>query len=774
MFLTTYTYDQFNHLTQVAMPRSTANGMKTQTRTFAYTSTGHPNINLPALWLTSATNPESGTVGYTYNSDGTLASKTDANGNTETYTYDVYQRLTSIPDRQQTFTYDTCPAAARGCVSMAGQLMQTVFGTAVGPNGLTLEYNYSYTPAGKVSGKTLQLTGGVGLQASTGTVTASYTFDGQGALTQTSCAPAYFVNTFNYTLDAMERPTGMTDNLSHTWVTGATYNAANQMTSNGIQTWTYNSLYQITGVTGTGMNMTYNYSATQNNGQIASSVDSVKSETIDYQYDLLKRLSSATATSGAWGESYVYDGYGNLTQMNPSGTAGAPSMNLTVQPDANGVPTNQITGTYDNNGNLKWLGNNTSLSYDAANRLNTVLANGQFSYYGYDADNRRVWYQNASGVQTIYFYGADGRKVTSYTFTMSAPNIVMTPAQNYGNIYFAGVPLETEGNAVSTDRLGSVRNGGPGGVGYQAEYPYGIEYSLTANDREKYATYTRDSITGLDYAVNRYYWSQWGRFISPDPYSGSASVADSQSWNRYAYAGNDPSDRGDSNGLDPYCGPNMWWQGEGCAYGTGEGGQGGPTFGEDGPGYSNCNPLYNDFCDNDPSDTCVTDPQGSQFGANSPTLSPPCSTSGGGGAPPPTPPQCPLVSPTGHYTVAGNAVALFAPDMAEDIDAAFAVLNSDGIIPTITSGFRTAAGQLAVQGSPYGAAQVSWHQVGEAIDINSKVPLVTFRTIVAAMTDQGLVWGGTFSHKDPVHFQNAPKGTSPDSNQVAACAQEHS
>jgi YD repeat-containing protein len=46
-----------------------------------------------------------------------LASKKDANGNTETYTYDAYQRLTGIPDRQQTFTYDTCPANAVGCVS---------------------------------------------------------------------------------------------------------------------------------------------------------------------------------------------------------------------------------------------------------------------------------------------------------------------------------------------------------------------------------------------------------------------------------------------------------------------------------------------------------------------------------------------------------------------------------------------------------------------------------------------------------------------------------
>ncbi len=139
--------------------------------------------------------------------------------------------------------------------------------------------------------------------------------------------------------------------------------------------------------------------------------------------------------------------------------------------------------------------------------------------------------------------------MTSYTFTMSAPNIVMTPAQNYGNIYFAGVPLETEGNAVSTDRLGSVRNGG--GAGYQAEYPYGVEYSLTSNDREKYATYTRDSITGLDYAVNRYYWSQWGRFLSPDPHTGGAvRPADPGSWNGYSYTRSDPINRGDPSGLD--------------------------------------------------------------------------------------------------------------------------------------------------------------------------------------------------------------------------------
>jgi hypothetical protein len=35
------------------------------------------------------------------------------------------------------------------------------------------------------------------------------------------------------------------------------------------------------------MNMTYNYSATQNNGQITSSKDAINGETITYQYDAL-------------------------------------------------------------------------------------------------------------------------------------------------------------------------------------------------------------------------------------------------------------------------------------------------------------------------------------------------------------------------------------------------------------------------------------------------------------------------------------------------------
>jgi RHS repeat-associated protein len=524
-------------------------------------------------------------VSYTYNADGTLASKLDANGNTETYTYDAYQRLTAIPTRQQTFTYDTCPTTNNtGCSNAAGQLMQATFGSAssaIGPNYLSFEYNYAYTPAGKVSTKTLQLQSGNHLNVdnvpASGTVAANYTYDSQGALTQMSYAPGIYGSgtaVFSYTLDAMERPTAMTTG-NYSWASGVTYNAANQMTYDGTQTRTYNSLMQTTQVG----NMTYNYSPNKNNGQIVSSVEALTAETITYQYDALKRLLSASGKN--WGETYAYDGWGNLLQMNPTGTAGAPSLSVTV-----GATTNRVTSPdieYDNNGNLTLGFAGMSMGYDTANRMTEVATSAGDYYYAYDSDNRRIYYRDNNNNETIYFYGADGRKLSSYTMTfISNPNsIQMNPAPAGGNVYFAGILLMEEGNSVRTDRLGSVRWGGPNSLGYQAQYPYGVEYTTTANGREKYATYTRDSDSGMDYAMNRYYSSQWGRFLSPDRRWRSAKPDKPQSWNRYTYVLGDPTNLTDPSGLY-YCASPGLYNLCPVAYGIMDSGTGDILSGDDG------------------------------------------------------------------------------------------------------------------------------------------------------------------------------------------------
>ena len=654
--------------------------------------------------------PENGTLSYTYNADGTLATKHDANGNTETYTYDTLGRLTGIPDRQQTFTYDTCPTTnATGCVNAPGQMVQAAFGSNIGPNWLNFAYNYAYTPAGKVSSKTLAVQSANhftwSFQYASGAVAASYAYDSQGALTQMSYTPAWYVNNtavFSYTLDALERPTGLTDNSNNTWAAGATYNAANQMTSNGRQAWTYNNLLQLTGVTGLGMSMTYHYSSTHNNGQITSSVDAITGETITYQYDALKRLQSAAGKN--WGETYTYDGYGNLTQMNPSGTAGAPALNVTVALDANGVPTNRIAATgvsYDNNGNQTAGFGGLLMSYDAANRL-AAVGGSQSAAYLYDPDNRRIYSRDASGNETIYFYGADGRKLTSYTITFPTVYgllvLQLNPAANSdGNVYFAGGLIAAEGNLVSTDRLGSVRSGGPGGLGYQAQYPYGAEYTPTVNDREKYATYTRDSVTGLDYAMNRYYSSVWGRFLSPDPYGGSVRLGNPQSWNRYMYTLGDPINRndqwgycsddgsgddnsGDDSGGDNSQDPNGGTHGnsgsadDGSGAGSGEGGSGGEEGGYiPGEGDDKADAVRRTGGTKMRRMDCNSEPEPP---AN-PTPQPPPDP-----APQPPPPAC----PAGQTLINGVCDVPLPPSAQQVVDQVSQNLSNSSICSVLTNG----------------------------------------------------------------------------------------
>ena len=64
----------------------------------------------------------------------------------------------------------------------------------------------------------------------------------------------------------------------------------------------------------------------------------------------------------------------------------------------------------------------------------------------------------------------------------------------------------------------------------------------------KFTRYERDTETGLDYAMGRYYDSTQGRLMSADPVGGA--IADPQSLNRYPYAFNNPSNYTDPTGLD--------------------------------------------------------------------------------------------------------------------------------------------------------------------------------------------------------------------------------
>ena len=139
-----------------------------------------------------------------------------------------------------------------------------------------------------------------------------------------------------------------------------------------------------------------------------------------------------------------------------------------------------------------------------------------------------------------------------------------TPLGQTTNMEHSGRLIASGGQAVAVDRVGSIRARAEVQM-YAAVwverhkyYPYGEENPATVSNREKYATYQRDQSTNLDYAMNRYYAWQHGRFLTPDPYKASAGLTDPGSWNRYVYVLGDPVNWLDPRGLEAVA-PGFYW-----------------------------------------------------------------------------------------------------------------------------------------------------------------------------------------------------------------------
>src|SRR5258707_5359789 len=92
---------------------------------------------------------------------------------------------------------------------------------------------------------------------------------------------------------------------------------------------------QLTNVHSGSMNITYNYSATQNNGKITSQVDNLTGEQVTYAYDSLQRLISAQAGS-SWGQGFAYDPFGNLTDKTVL-AGSVPTLHIVPDPLTNHV-----------------------------------------------------------------------------------------------------------------------------------------------------------------------------------------------------------------------------------------------------------------------------------------------------------------------------------------------------------------------------------------------------------------------------------------------------
>jgi RHS repeat-associated protein len=114
-------------------------------------------------------------------------------------------------------------------------------------------------------------------------------------------------------------------------------------------------------------------------------------------------------------------------------------------------------------------------------------------------------------------------------------------------------PVAAEVHWVHTDAIGNVRaltDSASNVVERHDLLPFGEEPNVTLGRQPKtFAGKERDNETGLDYFGARYYRANTGRFTTVDPHLDvSATLANPQKWNRYAYVLNNPLTYVDADG----------------------------------------------------------------------------------------------------------------------------------------------------------------------------------------------------------------------------------
>jgi RHS repeat-associated protein len=275
--------------------------------------------------------------------------------------------------------------------------------------------------------------------------------------------------------------------------------------------------------------------------------------------------------TAGWGQSFNYDGFGNLvSKLAIKGSV--PTFSVNINPLTNGGPTSyppqQVpTGYTDVEGRPIADGGPagaapTSYYYDhAGKRVMTRVDPNVWPNYP------------ASSTFEIAMYGLGGQRLVTVGCSYGSDARPICGVTG-NNVYFAGKLVVSKGVPVTTDRLGTVRaNANSEQFAY---YPYGEERTTTADGRDKFGTYWRDS-PGTDYADQRYYNVGTGRFLTPDPLGmKGAKLKAPKSWNRYTYVQADPINFRDPHGalLDAPDGGCWWDEDDGSCSDDGGGGGG--------------------------------------------------------------------------------------------------------------------------------------------------------------------------------------------------------
>jgi YD repeat-containing protein len=228
-------------LVQVQMTRDAA----TQNRYFRYDANQR-------LWQTE--HPESGITTYTYNPDGSLATRVDAKGQKTAYGYDPFGRLNAIahhpvatgpadPCQQVTLTYDgrLLPMlVGETTTHLRGRLATVWWGDSWGcTQRPEFREDYAYNVLGQMSGKRLTLKKYSGGTVVEGWLQSDFSWTWGNRLDLISlpywAETQWSKTTRQYSYDAQGRPTGLVQQRPgwplETMVNAVGYNPAGQLTT---------------------------------------------------------------------------------------------------------------------------------------------------------------------------------------------------------------------------------------------------------------------------------------------------------------------------------------------------------------------------------------------------------------------------------------------------------------------------------------------------------------------------------------------------------------
>lgn len=562
-----------------------------QSRSYSYDDAGR----VAQVWPTA----NNGDLRYWYNFDDTLETVEVDNllgGPTISYLYDQnYKRLTSWSKAigtntvsSETYSYYPVAIPAALGANLPKEVTSTV--NFVDAPNLSLTSTTEYqTAAGAAGYDALDRVIAQQFTAPGVSVAESWAYDVLGRLATDTNALDTF--TYNYA-DATNRVSQITSTHGPAAAT-AYWTTAQRDGLLRILNYTYGA----TELAGYGYAMGPRHNVLQFVERVFDTLTTTTTYTNTYWYDAYGQLTQVEDTTSATSQvtDYGYDPAGNLTSSSVTNNPfvqGAPEVNTTYN-STNQIGSQQTTyagevGTYTVNGSYDAAGNLTTLalpppatsstfscSYEAMNDPVDCTVRGNHSAFAYDGLERpiRVTHLSPGGTtlsDKTYLWCGE-RPCAAFDNTSGTP-MVDKIYVNQGDVDFT-LPGGAHNEYYIRDLLGSVRavatNSASAPILAEYEYDAYGDQTVTVGDGGAsdfgFTGMFTDSTTGLNFARHRVYSPALGRWLSRDPMGlgvafqgGAASAFNGTNLNLYGYGANSPATNVDPSGF-AYLHYDMSW-----------------------------------------------------------------------------------------------------------------------------------------------------------------------------------------------------------------------